>query len=170
MARPPKPIDWELVEAKVAAGCDGIEIAQDFRIRDNTFYDRFKLEYGESFQDYRCRQQRVGEGNIKFVQYAKALGLTKKGDTQLLTFLGRTRLGQVEAQPAKEKELPPTEELLQLQDRYIQLEHKFNELMNALKPQADPQLHGSHSPLQCVGGSDLEREVPHSDSESNREA
>ena len=175
MARPPKPIDWNLVEAKVAAGCNGIEICQDFRLDDTTFYNRFKQEYGESFQDYSLRQQRVGEGNIKYVQYIKAIGLsrdgelTKKGDTTLLIHLGRTRCNQVEAQPSKEKELPPTENYLQLQDRYIQLEHKFNELMNALKPQADAQLHGSNSPLQHLGGSDIIGEIPHSDAEGNRE-
>jgi|HubBroStandDraft_2_1064218.scaffolds.fasta_scaffold230889_4 hypothetical protein len=96
MARPPKPIDWDLVEVKMAAGCNGIEIAQDFRLDRDTFYDRFKKEYGESFSDYSARQASVGEGNIKFVQYARAIGLTKKGDNSLLIHLGKVRLKQRE--------------------------------------------------------------------------
>ncbi len=175
MARPPKPIDWDLVEAKVAAGCSGIEIAQDFRLDDNTFYSRFQKEYGESFSDYSCKQNRVGEGNIKYVQYIKAIGLSNKGelkgkgDTTLLIHLGRTRCNQVEAQAPKEIVLPPHEDYIALQDKYIRLEHELNELKNAIKPQTGEELHRSDSTVQHMGGSDIIGQVTYSDSEGNRE-
>ena len=97
MARPPKPINWDLVEHQIAAGCNGIEIAKELRINKDTFYDRFKEEFGESFSDYSAEYVRVGESNLKFIQYAKAIGLTKKGDVQMLKWLGVHRLGQKES-------------------------------------------------------------------------
>lgn len=90
MSRPKKEINWELVERRMEAGCSGIEIAAALRIQDDTFYLRFKEQYGKSFQDYKGNFYSAGDANIKFTQYMKAIS----GNIPMLTLLGRERLGQ----------------------------------------------------------------------------
>jgi len=51
MARPNKKINWEIIEKMMEAGCNGLEIANFFRIDEDVFYLRFKKKYGKSFQD-----------------------------------------------------------------------------------------------------------------------
>ncbi len=165
--RPPIPIDWMKIDEHLEAGCSGLKIASLLNIDRDTLYDRVREKYGMYFSEYSALKQTCGDDLIKKAQFDKAIGRSRAGDTTLLVHLGRVRLKQVEPPSEKEKELPPTEELLQLQDRYIQLEHKFNELMNAFKSKAESELHRSDRPLQCVGGSDLEREVSHCDAESH---
>ena len=92
MARPLKPIDWNIVEKKMHAGCSGIEIAADFYIDRDTFYDRFKKEYGKSFSDYSAEFHCIGKGNIRFRQYSKAM----EGNPQMLILLGKLWLDQKE--------------------------------------------------------------------------
>lgn len=169
MARGPIPMDWVKIDEHLEAGCSGLKIAELLDINRDTLYDRIKEKYGMSFTEYSAMKQTCGDDLLKKAQFDKAIGRSRAGDTTLLVRLGSVRLKQVEPPSEKEKELPPTEELLQLQDRYIQLEHKFNELMNALKPKAESELHRSHSPVQCLGGGDIERQISHSDSEGNRE-
>ncbi len=134
MGRPPKPIDWEVVEGKVAAGCNSVEIAQDFRIDTDTFYRRFIAEYGETFTSFAARQSMSGEANLKYQQYQKALGLTKKGDTALLIHLGKVRLKQKEYE---DKSTVPNDETLELKDQLTKALFRIEELENALKPKTD---------------------------------
>ena len=89
MARPKKEINWDIVEKKMEAGCSAKEICGS-TLDTDTFYRRFKEEYGKSFGDYSAEFYSVGNGNLKFTQYMKALS----GNTNMLTLLGKERLGQ----------------------------------------------------------------------------
>lgn len=96
MARPPKTIDWDLVEKKMEAGCSAREIYGNLRISDDTFYARFKKEFGKSFSDYADELHSYGKGNIRYTQYLKA----QEGNVPMLIWLGKIWLDQKE----KEKE------------------------------------------------------------------
>jgi AraC-like DNA-binding protein len=88
--KPPKPIDWNLVEAFIDAECNGKQIAGHFNIIPETFYERFYKEYGENFSIYSSRKCPGGEALLKLTQYKKALS----GNTEMLKHLGKHRLGQ----------------------------------------------------------------------------
>jgi len=90
MVRPLKEINWDIVEKRMEAGCSGIEIAASLHVDADTFYNRFKLEYGKSFQDYSAKFYSVGDANLKFTQYMKAIN----GNIPMLQLLGKERLGQ----------------------------------------------------------------------------
>ena len=89
MARPKKDINWDIVEKKIEAGCSAKEIYTGVCDSD-TFYNRFKDYFGKSFSDYSDDYYSVGNGNIKFTQYMKALA----GNVPMLMLLGRERLSQ----------------------------------------------------------------------------
>ncbi len=106
MARPKKEINWQIVEKRIEAGCNGVEIAAALRIDSDTFYIRFKQKYGKSFQDSSAHFYSAGDANLKFTQYMKALS----GNNNMLLLLGRERLHQ-----GKEQEkTSPFEDLIDL--------------------------------------------------------
>lgn len=107
MARPQKEINWEIVEKRMEAGCNGIEIAAGLRINPDTFYMRFKQKYGKSFQDSSGYYYGAGDANLKFTQYMKALA----GNTNMLTLLGRERLNQGKEEEIKKS---PYDDILAL--------------------------------------------------------
>lgn len=92
MARPPKEIDWKVVEQKMQAGNTAKKIAQDLYIDTDTLYDRFKKEYGKSFSVISADFYTAGNQNIEYMQYMKAMS----GDSKMLLWLGKVRLGQKE--------------------------------------------------------------------------
>ncbi len=94
MSRPPTPIDWDVVDDMLEAGCLGTEIAEVFVMHPNTFYDRVSQKFSISFTEYSQAKRAKGDGNLRLAQYLKALGLKKKGDNTLLIWLGKQRLNQ----------------------------------------------------------------------------
>lgn len=94
MSRPEKPIDWKKVDELLMAGCMGTEIAAYFDMHQNTFYARVEQEYNVSFTQFSSEKKSKGESLLRAHQYAKALGLTDKGDNTLLIWLGKNRLNQ----------------------------------------------------------------------------
>ncbi len=131
MGRPKKEIDWKIVEKKIEAGCSAKEIAGSMCNID-TFYDRFKEEYGKSFSDYSDDFYYEGDGNIRFTQYMKALS----GNINMLTLLGRERLGQ-----GKEQEKnSPFEDVLALRHENMILKaeiERIKELLNGNKSETE---------------------------------
>lgn len=93
MSRPEKPIDWKRVDEMLEAGCLGTEIAANYDVHPNTFYDRVVQKYGLSFTDYCSEKRFKGESNLREAQYKKAI---KKLDNTMLIWLGKQRLGQRE--------------------------------------------------------------------------
>ena len=90
MARTKKDINWDVVEKRMECGSSAREISGALRIEINTFYDRFKRQYGKSFADYAGNYVETGKGNIRFTQYMKALS----GNVNLLLMLGKEWLSQ----------------------------------------------------------------------------
>lgn len=96
MARPEKPIDWNVVDKMIEAQCSGKEIAGYFNICDETFYERFKKEHDVYFSSYLGTKSQCGKGLLKLAQYNKALNASAAGNTQMLIWLGKNILGQKE--------------------------------------------------------------------------
>jgi AraC-like DNA-binding protein len=119
MARPFKDIDWNLVEKLMEADCNGMQIAAKMRLNAETFYRRFKQEYGKSFQNCVGDFQRAGEADLKLSQHLKAINNKAPGNIQMLTFLGKVRLGQRE---------PETLQLMAANQVHIDQSHKIMQL------------------------------------------
>lgn len=130
MGRPLKEINWDVVEKLIESGCSGVEIAGKFRIKSDTFYERFKREYGCSFQDYRVESQEAGLADLKSMIHAKALNNKAPGNSNLLIFLARCRLGMKE--PENSTALAPNQIQLDQTHRIMQLENELEQLRNKI--------------------------------------
>ena len=132
MPRQKKPINWEIVQKKMEAGCSAKEIAGSIPIDISNFYDRFKEEYGSGFADIADQLHSGGDANIRFTQYMKALS----GNTHMLTLLGRERLGQ-----GKEQEkISPFEDLIAIRHENMMLKAElagYKEHVNGDKSEAE---------------------------------
>jgi AraC-like DNA-binding protein len=128
MARPLRDINWDLVLLRMQCGNTAKQICDAFEISDDTFYSRFKREFGVSFADYSCSvdSRELGKANIAFTQYAKAL----KGDVQMLKLLGREWLGQGAEEVRKES---PVQNLLDLQHMVMRQNNIIKELQEKLE-------------------------------------
>lgn len=89
-------IDWKKADELMIAGCKGTEVAAYFGIHPNTFYRKVEEEKKISFGEYLQEKRSKGDSLLKAQQFAKAMGLTEKGDNTLLIWLGKTRLEQKE--------------------------------------------------------------------------
>ena len=96
MGRNLTKIDWKKVDELMIAGCCGAEIAGYFGIHPDTLYKHVEREKKMCFTAYHQEKKAKGDSILRAHQYAKALGLTDKGDNTLLIWLGKTRLKQVE--------------------------------------------------------------------------
>ncbi len=132
MARPLKEINWDIVDKLIEYGCSGVAIAGKFRIQKQTFYERFKKEYGCSFQDYHTDVQESGLADLMSMLHAKALNNKAPGNAQLLIFLARTKLGLKEPEitsgnPANQIFLDQSHLIMQLQHKISELEANVNQ-------------------------------------------
>ena len=84
------------------AGCDGIQVANYLGIHPDTLYRRVKQDHKIGCADYFASKRTKGEAAFLSAQYAKAIGATKKGDTQLLIWLGKCRYKQRETDAGTE--------------------------------------------------------------------
>ncbi len=94
--RPEKPIDWEIVDRLLEAGCTATEICPFFNIHADTLCRRIVDEKGMLFTDYAAEMHAKGDANIKATQYMKAIGQSTLGDNVQLVWLGKNRLKQRE--------------------------------------------------------------------------
>ncbi len=99
IGRPLAEINWKMVDDLLIAGCSGREVASSLGLNAATIYERCVTDKGMTFTEYSQQKSEKGESLIRAHQYAKALGLTDKGDNTLLIWLGKTRLKQMEAVP-----------------------------------------------------------------------
>lgn len=106
MARPPKPIDWELVDRLLMAGCLGTEIAAHFDMHPDTFYNRVVDKYSMGFTEYQQEKRMKGESLLRAKQFEKAI----KGDNSMLIWLGKNRLDQRDGEDKKQN--PSNDKLL----------------------------------------------------------
>ena len=87
-----KPIDWNIVDNALVAGCSGVEIAGLLGVHYETLYDRTVKEKGKSFTEYSHEKKAKGDSLLRQKQFQEAM----KGDRGMLIWLGKNRLGQRE--------------------------------------------------------------------------
>jgi hypothetical protein len=127
MARPPKELNWEVIESYIQAGCkSGAAIARKFNLNKDTFYRKFREEYGCSFQDYHVESQEVGDIDLMRMIHAKALNNKAPGNATLLMFLASRRLGMKE--PETVHTLAANQEQIDQSHLIMQLQHENSEL------------------------------------------
>lgn len=88
--RPPKAINWDLVDQLLLAGCDGKEISSHFDMHEDTLYIRTAERYNMTFSAYSQSKNSQGKSLLRSKQFQKAM----KGDNPMLMFLGKHRLDQ----------------------------------------------------------------------------
>lgn len=125
MARPEKEINWDLVDKLIESGCHGTEIAAKFRILPDTFYRRFKKEYGKSFQDYHLGSREAGLADIRYMIHAKAINNKAPGNSNLLIFLAKVKLGYKE--PEINQNIAINQTQIDQSHRIMELEHRLAE-------------------------------------------
>lgn len=88
--RPKADIDWAVVGKLLEAGCAGTDIASQFGISVATLRVRCKQDNNLSFSAF-CQQKRQsGDNLLRAKQYQTAMS----GNTTMLIWLGKQRLGQ----------------------------------------------------------------------------
>jgi len=129
VGRPPKPINWNVVEKMMEAGSPAKRIAGAFYISEENFCKRFKKEFGDNFTNFVNEYRSGGEAFLELIQYQKAL----KGHTKELDKLCNIRLGQSEHQVQEspyQADIEKDHEIMRLRNRLANLEANGN------KPQA----------------------------------
>ena len=131
MARSRRDINWDVVEKLAQAGCSGIEIAAKFGMQDDTFYRRFKQEYGKSYQDFKGMFFSTGNADLKAMLHAKAINNSAPGNTNTLIFLAKTRLGMREPDPishiaANQPQIDQSHYIMTLENKIAELEANAN--------------------------------------------
>src|ERR1700676_2414974 len=96
-----KPINWQEVELAMMAGCNQERIAGSQNVHVDTLRDNFFLEYGVDYSTFSNQMHRKGETLIEVEQFKKALNNSTKGNTQMLIWLGKQRLGQKDREDDK---------------------------------------------------------------------
>ena len=90
MARPKKPIDFNLVDKLLMIQCTGEEIAACLNIDYDTLEARVKQLFKMSFSDYSVLKRAGGKASLRRMQWKKA----ESGDSTMLIFLGKNYLNQ----------------------------------------------------------------------------
>ena len=72
------------------AGESGANIALYLGINENVLYRKCKEDNNQDFSEFKRQNQAKGNVLLKTKQFEKAM----KGDTSMLIFLGKNRLGQ----------------------------------------------------------------------------
>jgi len=85
-----KKIDWDLVDKYLEAGCTGTEIAARLGIGPDTLYDRCLEVKKTNFSLYLQEKRASGDVLLKVAQ----MKVATKGNTSMLIWLGKNRLGQ----------------------------------------------------------------------------
>lgn len=120
--QPKSNIDWKKVDELLIAGCTAPEIAGYFGCSVRTLYTRCETDNHVLYSEYSQEKCSKGDSILRAHQFAKALGLTDKGDNTLLIWLGKTRLKQ------KEQEEQAVSK---------NIEDKFDSLMDVMKKGQD---------------------------------
>lgn len=92
--RPKAKIDWGLVDRLLIAGANGVSIAARLGIDQETLYKACVRDNKMGFSDYSQQKRQIGDDMILSKQFDVAM----EGNTSMLIFLGKARLGQQETQ------------------------------------------------------------------------
>ena len=88
--KPPIPIDWNKVDKFLESGCLGTEIAGSLGCSPDTLYLRCEKEKHMTFTAYSAQKKSSGDSLLRAAQMQLAL----KGNSSMLIWLGKNRLGQ----------------------------------------------------------------------------
>lgn len=99
--RPTKTIDWNAVEQYLIDGCTGTQIAQILGMHADTLYRTYQDQFGKNFSEFSqtCLQQ----GNKKLLN--KQMDVALNGNTSMLIWLGKQRLGQKDQFPESAQQM-----------------------------------------------------------------
>lgn len=127
-----KEINWKEVQRRIEVGTSGTVIAKCLRIDPDTFFRRFKEEYGMGFAEYTVGMSACLPANILLAQYMKAMS----GSADLLKLLGREYLGQGrDEDPASKK----------LAEKFDDTVRHLADLFSGVKqPELPPEVAKSH--------------------------
>lgn len=122
--------DWKKIDDLLMAGCLGTEIAGYLGIHPETLYRWVEEEKKMGFADYLLEKRSKGDSIIRAQQYAKALGLSDKGDNTLLIWLGKNRLKQRDNHddlltPANQSQIEKDHEMLSLRAEIASMKKKY---------------------------------------------
>lgn len=120
MARPQKPVNWEIVLKRMEAGNTAKSICTFLEWDTDTFYRRFKDEFGIGFGDYSASRKEFGLQDLEYTQHMKALS----GNAEMLKWLGKVRLGQRE--PDSSQNISPNQEDNDLRHENMMLKAKLD--------------------------------------------
>lgn len=90
MGRPKKELDLDQFKKFAAIGCPIVEIADFFKMTDDTLRTRIEEMTGETFSAVLKEARAQGHISIRAKQHQKAL----EGDSVMLKWVGMNRLGQ----------------------------------------------------------------------------
>jgi len=93
MARPRKEIDWKIFEGLCSIACTITEICAVFDIDDMTLCRMIKRKYKKSFSEIYKEKRSLGNVSLRRAQWRAAV---EQGNTAMLIFLGKNRLGQTD--------------------------------------------------------------------------
>ena len=88
--RPKADIDWAVVGKLLEAGCAGTDIASQLGISPTTLQRRCRAENNVSFSAFSQQKRMAGDNLLRAAQYKAAM----EGNTTMLVWLGKQRLGQ----------------------------------------------------------------------------
>ncbi len=143
--RPLKPIDWADVDKMIKNQNTGVEIALEYNMHPNTFYDRVLMEKGISFTEYYSLVRQSGFKVMRNNYIARALN----GNTTLMANLGEEYLGfgNKDKAPPNDKEVDQKLIEIETAGKLLQEIKSLKEELDALKRKTDPQLLSSESPI-----------------------
>lgn len=135
--RPVKEIDWNKVDAWLEAGCTGADMAREFDMHHQTFYDRVQIEKGMLFTDYCALKKARGDDLLRNAQFKKAV---EHLDNTMLIWLGKQRLEQREPQALEKNTVPHNDPQITL---LIEALNAYKATKYATKSETDNLLPGS---------------------------
>ena len=130
MAPVKKPINWPEVEVAMMAGSTQEKIASSQNIDRDTLRVRFREEYGEEDSAYQARKAQQGESLLEVAQFRKALDNSAKGNTNMLIWLGKVRLGQREPEAIMSNTKSPNDIDIEKEHENIHLKHKLQKYID----------------------------------------
>lgn len=126
-----KDINWELVDLYLKSGASQKKIADNLQIHPNTLSDRVKEKYGVSYSTYSMSLCSEGELLLEAAQFQKALKSSSPGNTQMLIWLGKVRLGQREPDMITNK--APMQENIDKDHEIMMLKHELSIIQQSIK-------------------------------------
>ncbi len=94
--RPDKEINWEKLDLYLMSGASQKRIADSLCLHPDTLRDRVKEKYGMEYSIYSAAKSQEGRLLLEAAMLQKALKSSSPGNTQMLIWLGKVKLGQRE--------------------------------------------------------------------------